>query len=77
MANKKKQAAHNVRRIRDFRAKVMMLEEKVKTLDRANWMLEAKVQEFNDVLELTIYSDDGIECLREWIETGEWPQEGE
>jgi len=73
MANKKKKAAYNVRRIRDFRAKVMRLEEKVKALERLNWILGDVIMELEDVLENAIYSDDGIECLREWIETGEWP----
>jgi predicted RNase H-like nuclease (RuvC/YqgF family) len=74
MANKKKKAAYNVRRIRDFRAKVMMLEEKVKALARVNWILGDEIMELKDVLENAIYSDDGIECLREWAETGVWPQ---
>ena len=76
MANKKK-AAFDVRRIRDFRAKIIVLEEKVRVLTRTRWILEAKIQEFNDVLEMTISTDDGIERLGEWIETGEWPQDGE
>jgi len=76
MANNKKKAARNVRRIRGFRAKIMRLEEEVAGLKRVNYLLGDEIMELENVIEDAIYSDNGIECLIELAKTGVWPRGG-